>query len=75
MMLRKFTLLAAAAALTAAPVAAQAAPQRTAAPVSAQSEELRGGFILPAIIGVALLIVLWLAIDSDSKNDAPPKSP
>ena len=75
MMIRKFALLAAAAALTAAPIAAQAAPQRTSAPTAAESEELRGGFILPAIIGIGLLIVLWLAIDSDSENDYPPKSP
>jgi len=75
MMVRKFTLLAAGAALTAAPVVAQAAPQRTGAPVTAEAEQLRGGFILPAVIGIALLIVLWLAIDSDSENDAPPKSP
>ena len=75
MMIRKFTLLAAAAALTAAPVVAQAAPQRTSAPIAAESEELRGGFLLPAIIAIGLIIVLWLAIDSDSKNDFPPKSP
>jgi hypothetical protein len=70
-MIRKFTLLAAAATLAAAPVAAQAAPVRTGAPVAADSEELRGRWFLPAVIAIGLIIVLFLAIDSDNNNDAP----
>ena len=63
-MLRKFVLSMAAATLAVAPLAAQAAPERIAAPV-AEEENLAGGFLLPAIIGIGLLIVLYLAIDSE----------
>ena len=60
----------AAAALAAAPIAAQAAPERIAAPAAA-GEDLRGGFVLPAIIGSGLILVLWLAIDSEDDIDVP----
>jgi hypothetical protein len=69
-MLSKLVTSMAAAALVAAPLAAQAAPVRVAAP-SAEGEDLRGGFVLPAIIGIGLLIVLWLAIDSEEDLDVP----
>ena len=70
-MLRKFVLSMAAATLAVAPIAAQAAPAREAAPMT-QEENLRGGYVLPTIIGLALLIVLYLAIDSEKDL---PKSP
>ena len=63
-MLRKFVLSMAAVTLAIAPLAAQAAPAREAAPMT-QEENLRGGYVLPAIIGLALLVVLYLAIDSE----------
>ena len=70
-MFRKFVSSAAAAALLAAPIAAQAAPARTSSPV-AQEEELTGIGFLPIIIGLGLLVVLFLAIDSE---DELPHSP
>lgn len=65
-MLRKFVLSTAAATLAIAPLAAQAAPARESAPMT-EEESLRGGFVLPALIGIALLIVLYLAIDSEKE--------
>ena len=50
-MIRSFALMAAAAAMAATPVAAQAAPPRVAAPVSAESESLGGS---PVLIPIAL---------------------
>lgn len=69
-MFSKLLMTAAAAALAAAPIAAQAAPERIAAPV-AEEENLAGGFILPAILGIGLLIVLYLAIESEDDARAP----
>jgi hypothetical protein len=60
----------AAAALAAAPIAAQAAPPRVAAPV-AESEELGGGMILPIAILLGLVVVIYLAIDSEEDIDVP----
>lgn len=62
--MRKFVLSAAAAALAIAPIAAQAVPARVSTPVS-EEENVRGGMFLPIIIGIGLLIVLYLAIDSE----------
>lgn len=60
-----------AAALAAAPLAAQAAPPRVAAPV-ADSEELGGASLaLPIAIFVGLAIVIYLAIDSEEDLDIP----
>lgn len=70
-MFSKLLMTAAAATLSVAPLAAQAAPERIAAPV-AQEENLAGGFILPAIIGIGLLIVLYLAIDSEEDLPTSP---
>jgi len=63
-MLKNFVVSAAAAALALSPIAAQAAPARTAAPM-AEEENLAGGFLLPAVIAIGLIIVLYLAIDSE----------
>ena len=54
-MIRSLALMVASAALTIAPVAAQAAPQRTPAPVSAESEALGGSPVI--IIGLLALLV------------------
>ena len=62
--MRKFVLSAAAAALAIAPIAAQAAPARVSAPMS-EEENVRGRMFLPILIGIGLLIVLYLAIDSE----------
>jgi hypothetical protein len=71
-MIRTFALMAATAALAITPVVAQAAPARIAAPVADRSEELGGrSLILPIIIGMGLIIVLFLAIDSEEAGRAP----
>lgn len=69
-MFSKLVSSAAAAALVAAPIVAQAAPERLSAPV-ADEEGLRGGFFLPVVIGIGLIIVIWLAIDSEDDIDVP----
>jgi hypothetical protein len=69
----KFRNLAAAAAamtLLAAPVAAQAAPQRAAAP-TVQGNELRSSWI----IGIFALAAIIAAIVIATKNDNDPVSP
>ena len=70
-MLRKFVLSMAAATLAVAPIAAQAAPAREAAPMT-EEESLRGGYILPAVIGIALLVVLYIAITSEEDIPTSP---
>jgi len=70
-MLNKLALTFSAAALATAPIAAQAAPERVAAPVAEDSEELTGGYFLPALIALGLIIVIYLAIDSEDDIDAP----
>ena len=67
-MVSKLMLSAAAAALAAAPVAAQAAPQRTAAPVSAESEQLGRS---PLLIILAIFIVVALGIVALNGDDDP----
>lgn len=70
-MIRSFALMTAAAALAVAPVTAQAAAPRITAPV-AESEELgEGSLILPIAILVGLIIVVYLAIDSEDDIDVP----
>jgi hypothetical protein len=64
-MFSKFLTTAAAATLALSPIAAQAA-DRVGAPVS-ESEELRGGFLLPAVIALGLAIAIFLAIDSEDE--------
>ena len=71
-MIRNLFLSGAAAALIAAPLAAQAAPPRVSAPVSAEEEELGGGsMLLPIAIAIGFAIVLYLAIDSEDDIDVP----
>jgi hypothetical protein len=69
-MLNKLVTSMAAAVLAVAPIAAQAAPERVATPV-AENEELGRGFLLPALIGIGLLIVIYLAIDSEEDPVSP----
>jgi len=69
-MISKLILPVAAAALAAAPIAAQAAPERFSTPV-AEEENLRGGLVLPIIIGIGLIIAIYLAIDSEDEGRAP----
>jgi hypothetical protein len=59
----------AATSLVATPVAAQAATARTASPVE-DSENLRGGWLVPAIAIVAILLGI-LAITSGGDDDLP----
>ena len=70
-MIRKLTTSATAAALLAAPIAAQAAPARVATPVAAD-EELAGGFLLPALIALAVAVGIYLVVDD---GDDEPVSP
>lgn len=70
-MISKLILPVAAAALAAAPIVAQAAPERVSTPI-AEEENLRGGMVLPIIIGIGLIIAIFLAIDSE---DELPHSP
>ena len=67
-MVSKLMLSAAAAALAAAPVAAQAAPQRMAAPVSTESEQLGRS---PLLIILAIFIVVALGIVALNGDDDP----
>ena len=72
-MTRSFALMTAAA-LAVAPVAAQAAPPRIDAPVAA-SEELGGeSLVIPIVLAVAVVIAIYLAIDSED-HLPPPVSP
>jgi hypothetical protein len=70
-MIRSLALTVAAAALTVAPLGAQAAPPRVAAPVAEESEDLGGS---PLLILVVLAIGLALSIVLITDGDAP-KSP
>jgi len=70
-MIGKLISYGAAAALAAAPIAAQAAPVRTGAPLSAEQEELGGGLLLPIVLGLGLIVVLWLVIDNEEDIDVP----
>ena len=72
MMIRRFVLIAATAAMAATPVAAHAAPQRMAAPVAAEAEELRGKPVL-AVLLIAILVALGiLALTDDSGGPFSP---
>ena len=71
-MIRKLITSATAAALLAAPIAAQAAPARVAAPVAAEEEGLAGGFLLPALIALAVAVGIYLSVDD---GDDEPVSP
>lgn len=68
-MVRNLISSATAAALLAAPIAAQAAPARTSTPVAAD-EELAGGFLLPALIALAVAVGIYLIVD-DGDDEAP----
>jgi hypothetical protein len=70
-MFHKLALTLSAASLAVAPVAAQAAPARVGTPVAGESEELAGGFFLPAVIAIGFIIAIWLAIDSEKDIDVP----
>ena len=71
-MIRKLITSATAAALLAAPIAAQGAPARVAAPVAAEEEGLAGGFLLPALIALAVAVGIYLIVDD---GDDEPVSP
>ena len=73
-MVRKVVLAVAAATLTMAPVAAQAAPDRIASPVSAEAENLESG----AWLGIGLFVVaalIFALLYHDSDDDFDPVSP
>lgn len=70
-MVRKLITSATAAALLAAPIAAQAAPVRASTPVAAD-EELAGGLLLPALIALAVAVGIFLIVDD---GDDEPVSP
>lgn len=72
MMLRKLILTTAAAALAAAPIAAQAAPARTSSPV-AEAEGLSQELIL--VLGGAVFALLILVFADNGDGDTAPTSP
>jgi len=68
-MIRTFALMAATAGLAAAPIAAQAVPQRASAPVGEEAESLRGrGVLIPAIIAIVLALGIILLTDGDNPS-------
>lgn len=70
-MIRKLITSATAAALLAAPIAAQAAPVRASTPVAAD-EELAGGFLLPALIALAVAVGIFLIVDDGDEDPVSP---
>lgn len=72
MMIKKALASLVATALVGTPVIAQAAAARTSSPV-ADAEELRGGFIIPAIAIIAVLLGILAA--TNGGNDDLPHSP
>ena len=68
MMMRRFVLIAATAAMAAAPVAANAAPQRMSAPVTAESDALRGN---PVLVVIIIAVLLALGILALTEGDDP----
>ena len=70
-MIGKLISYGAAAALAAAPIAAQAAPERAPVPLSAEQEQLRGGIFLPVLIAIGLAVVIYLVIDNEKDIDVP----
>jgi hypothetical protein len=71
MMMRRFVLIAATAAMAAAPVAANAAAQRMPAPVTAESEALRGNPVLVVVI-IAVLLALGIVALTDGDDPVSP---
>jgi hypothetical protein len=67
-MIRSFALTAAAAALTTAPLAAQATPPRAPAPVSTESESLGGS---PLLVILAIALVVGVIILATTSGDDP----
>jgi len=70
-MSRKFIVTAAAAALVAAPIGAQAAPDRAAAATAGEQEQLFGPVIVPILIAIPVAIGIWLAVDGDDNPVSP----
>jgi len=70
-MFSKLVSSAAAAALAAAPIVAQAAPDRVAAPTVSEEGIEGSSWVIPAIVGLGLIIVIWLALDSENDNELP----
>ena len=70
-MIRSFAFTAAAAALTTAPLAAQATPPRAPAPVSTESESLGGSpFLIPIVLAIVVALSIVLITDGEA-----PESP
>jgi hypothetical protein len=61
--------LAVATSLVAAPIAAQAAPAELRTSTEVEGENLRGGFIIPLIAIVAVVLGILVAVGGD--DDAP----
>ena len=70
-MTRRFVLIAATAALAAAPIAAQAAPERVSAPVAAEQEQLRSHLLIPVAIAILLALGIILLSDGDDSPTSP----
>ena len=70
-MFSKFMGATAAVALAAAPVAAQAAPERVPAPVSEKADALRGSPLF-LVIALAVAVALGIILLSDSDDPVSP---
>jgi hypothetical protein len=71
-MLRSIALMAATAAMAAAPITAEAAAPRAAAPVPAEAESLRGmPFLLPVLVAIAVALGIILLTDGDDNPVSP----
>ena len=73
MKMSKALSLAIATSLVAAPVAAQAAPADLRTATEVEGENLRGGFIIPLIALVA--VILGILVATGGGNDDAPHSP
>lgn len=59
-----------AASLVASPLVAQAAPaERVSTDVT--GEQLRGGFVIPLLALVAILVGIWIAVDNENEAVSP----
>ena len=71
MTFRKLAAAAAALSLTAAPVVAQAAPQRAAAPAEEGSELTGSSWILAILAFAAIIAAIIIAVDGDEDPVSP----
>ncbi len=72
MTLRKLAFATAAASLAISPVAAQAAPASRASALILEQDELAGGYILPVLAVIAIVVGIILLTDNDDDDTVSP---